>query len=126
MTTASIASAHYQVKLRNGKHEFVSDEPTEMGGGDTGPSPDELLEASLASCTVITLRMYADRKIWKVEEIEVTVSLERPDNKTVFNRTIKITGDIDETQLERLLQIAKACPVSKTLNGEIEIGSHIS
>lgn len=126
MTTASIASTHYRVKLQNGRHEFGADEPMDKGGTDTGPAPDEILEASLASCTAITLRMYADRKEWKVTEIDVTVSLERIDNKTIFTRSIKVEGDIDETQRERLLQIAKVCPVSKTLLGEIEINSHMA
>jgi putative redox protein len=126
MTTASIALTPYNVKLRNGRHEFISDEPISKGGGDTGPEPDEILEAALASCTAITLRMYANRKEWKVAGIEVTVSLERIDNKTIFTRSIKLNGDIDETQRERLLQIAKACPVSKTLLGEIEINSRIA
>ncbi len=126
MTTASIASTHYSVKLQNGRHEFAADEPMDKGGTDTGPAPDEILEASLASCTAITLRMYADRKEWKVTAIEVTVSLERVDAKTIFTRSIKLEGNIDETQRERLLQIAKACPVSKTLLGEIEINSRIA
>ena len=126
MTTASITSSHYRVKLQDGRHEFAADEPMDKGGTDTGPAPDELLEASLASCTAITLRMYADRKEWKVTEIDVTVSLERIDNKTIFTRSIKVEGDIDETQRERLLQIAKVCPVSKTMLGEIEINSHMA
>lgn len=126
MTTASIASTHYRVKLQNGRHEFSVDEPKDMGGEDTGPAPDELLEASLASCTAITLRMYADRKKWPVAEIMVTVILERKDNKTIFSRKIVINGTVDEGQRQRLLEIAKACPVSKTLLGEIEINSHIS
>ena len=126
MTTASIASTQYSVKLQDGRHEFAADEPSGKGGGDTGPAPDEILEASLASCTAITLRMYADRKEWKLTSIEVTVSLERIDNKTIFTRSIKLEGAVDETQRERLLQIAKACPVSKTLLGEIAINSHIA
>ncbi len=126
MTTASIASTHYRVKLQNGRHEFSADEPKDIGGEDTGPAPDELLEASLASCTAITLRMYADRKKWPVAEIMVTVILERKDNKTIFSRKIVINGTVDEGQRQRLLEIAKACPVSKTLLGEIEINSHIS
>lgn len=125
MTTASIASTHYSVKLQNGRHEFSADEPKDLGGGDTGPAPDELFEASLASCTAITLRMYADRKKWPVAEIEVTVSVERIENKTVFTRSIQLNGGIDETQRQRLLEIAKACPVSKSLLGEIEINSEI-
>ena len=126
MTTASIASTHYRVKLQNGRHEFLADEPKDIGGEDTGPAPDELLEASLASCTAITLRMYADRKKWPVAEIMVTVILERKDNKTIFSREIVLNGTVDEEQRQRLLEIAKACPVSKTLLGEIEINSHIS
>ena len=126
MTTASIASNHYSVKLQNGRHEFLADEPKDIGGEDTGPAPDELLEASLASCTAITLRMYADRKNWPVAEIMVTVILERKDNKTIFSREIVLNGTVDEGQRQRLLEIAKACPVSKTLLGEIEINSHIS
>ena len=125
MTTASIASTHYSVKLQDGRHEFSADEPKDLGGGDTGPAPDELLEASLASCTAITLRMYADRKNWPVAEIDVTVSVERVGTKTIFTRSIQINGGIDETQRQRLLEIAKACPVSKSLLGEVEINSEI-
>lgn len=126
MTTASISSTQYSVKLQNGRHEFSADEPKEAWGADTAPSPDELLEASLASCTAITLRMYANRKQWPVAGIQVTVSLARANDKTVFKRSISINGDINEEQRERLLEIAKACPVSKTLQGEIEISSSIS
>lgn len=126
MTKASIAAKHYQVQITDGTHAFLSDEPIAMGGEDTGPAPDSILEASLASCTAITLRMYADRKNWKVTDITVSVSLERADNKTIFTREIAISGEIDETQQERMLQIAKACPVSKSLLGEIEINSHIA
>ncbi len=126
MTTATIASEKYHVRLQNGRHEFLSDEPADLGGADTGPAPDELLEASLASCTAITLRMYADRKNWKVAAIEVTVTLERTEGKTIFTRKISINGEVDEEQRARLLQMAKACPVSKSLLAEIEINSEIS
>ncbi len=126
MTTASIASTHYRVTLQNGRHEFLSDEPVDIGGEDAGPAPDELLEAALASCTVITLRMYADRKNWPVTEIDVTISLERTLAKTIFTRNITIRGSVDEVQKQRLLEIAKSCPVSKTLLGEVEINSHIA
>ena len=125
MTKASIASTNYQVQLESGRHKFSADEPKELGGADTAPAPDELLEASLASCTAITLRMYADRKGWMIPTIEVSVSLERVEGKTIFSRQITILGEIAEEQRQRLLQIAKACPVSKTLLGEIEINSNI-
>jgi putative redox protein len=125
MTTASIASTAYRAEIRNGRHELTADEPLNLGGGDTGPTPDELLEAALASCTAITLRMYANRKEWPVTGINVAVTLERKDGKTLFTRNIQIEGAIAQDQKERLLQIAKACPVSKTLSGPIEISTQI-
>ncbi|MFP5040588.1 OsmC family protein [Parasediminibacterium sp. JCM 36343] len=125
MTTAHITTAHYQVTLTSNSHQFIADEPLTVGGKDTGPAPDNILEAALASCTAITLRMYADRKQWPVESIDVAVQVQRIDNKTVFTRNITLHGQIDEEQKERLLQIAKACPVSKSLMGEIEINSLI-
>ena len=125
MTRASIASTNYQVQLENGRHKFSADEPKDLGGADTAPAPDELLEAALASCTAITLRMYAERKAWMILSIEVSVSFKRIEGKTFFTRQITIHGEVAEEQKQRLLQIAKACPVSKTLLGEIEINSNI-
>ncbi|HCL06704.1 MAG TPA: hypothetical protein DHW64_12415 [Chitinophagaceae bacterium] len=126
MTKASIATTKYRVQLDNGRHLFGADEPEEKGGQDTAPAPDELLEASLASCTAITLRMYADRKQWNLEQVEVEVNLERVEGKTVFTRNIILKGNLEEEQKERLLQIAKLCPVSKTLSGTIEIKTSIN
>ena len=126
MTTATIASTNYTVTLQNGRHEFLSDEPVEKGGADAGPAPDELLEAALASCTAVTLRMYAERKKWPVAEIEVTVTLERIEKKTVFTKSIRVNAEIDDTQKQRLLEIAELCPVSRTLRGEVEIKGNIS
>jgi putative redox protein len=126
MTTATIASTNYTVTLQNGRHEFLSDEPVEKGGADAGPAPDELLEAALASCTAVTLRMYAERKKWLVAEIEVTVNLERIEKKTIFTKSIKVNGEIDDTQRQRLLEIAELCPVSRTLRGEVAINGTIS
>ena len=125
MTKASIATTKYQVRLENGRHVFSADEPAEQGGLDSAPTPDELLEAALASCTAITLRMYADRKQWPVESIDVDVALERTEGKTVFSRNIHLKGNLDQEQKDRLLQIAKLCPVSKTLTGSIEVNSSI-
>ena len=120
MTTASIALQHYRVNLQSGRHTFFADEPKTVGGTDTAPTPDELLEASLASCTAITLRMYVDRKQWNVETIDVSVHLSRENGKTVFIKNIGVRGNLSNEQKERLLEMAKACPVSKTLLGEIE------
>ena len=126
MTKANITTTKYQVRLENGRHVFGADEPAAQGGTDLAPAPDELLEAALASCTAITLRMYADRKQWPIEAIDVTVGLERIDGKTVFSRNIQLKGNLDQEQKDRLLQIAKLCPVSKTLSGSIEVNSSIN
>ena len=126
MTKASMTTAKYRVQLDNGRHLFTADEPLEQGGQDTAPAPDELLEAALASCTAITLRMYADRKQWNLEQIAVDVQLERTDGKTFFTRNIRLAGSLDSEQKERLLQIAKLCPVSKTLSGSIEINTSLN
>nr|WP_294988814.1 OsmC family protein [uncultured Sediminibacterium sp.] len=126
MTKASIATTKYRVQLDNGRHLFAADEPEEKGGQDTAPTPDELLEASLASCTAVTLRMYGDRKQWQLEGVEVDVKLERTEGKTVFTRNITLKGNLDTEQKERLLQIAKLCPVSKTLSGSIEMHTSIT
>lgn len=125
MTTAHIQQMHYRLSLDNGRHEFFADEPLDVGGTDSAPSPDELLEAALASCTAITLRMYADRKQWPLQQIDVAVKVERVDGKTIITRNISFEGQIGEAEKERLLQIAKACPVSKTLSGTIELNSSI-
>lgn len=126
MTKASIATTKYRVQLDNGRHLFSADEPDDKGGQDTAPTPDELLEASLASCTAITLRMYAERKQWSIEKIAVEVKLERIETRTVFTRQIYLSGQLDIEQRERLLQIAKLCPVSKTLAGSIEINTSVN
>ena len=125
MTTASIALQHYRVSLNNGRQQFFADEPKTVGGTDTAPAPAELLEAALASCTAITLRMYADRKQWNVETIDVSVHLSRENGKTIFIKNIGVRGNLTETEKQRLLEIAKNCPVSKTLLGEVEINESI-
>jgi putative redox protein len=124
MTKASIQTNHYRVALQSRQHQYFADEPKDVDGTDTAASPDELLEAALASCTIITLRMYADRKQWPVTNIQATVQAERKEI-TTFTRSITIEGNITDEQKERLLQVAKACPVSKTLSAASLIHSTI-
>lgn len=121
MTLAKVALAKYRTELNNGRHQFFADEPVETGGADTAPAPDELLEAALASCSAITMKMYAERKGWALKTAEVSVTLEKANGKTTLNRNIVLDGDLTDEQKERLVQIAKHCPVSKTLSGTIEM-----
>jgi len=112
-------------------HHFHADEPTSAGGTDLGAAPHELVLAGLGACTSMTLRMYAQRKEWVVEEIDVKLSLEKIDaaecaecqskegKVTVIRRAIRIVSGLDEEQIARLLEIADKCPVHRTLTGEV-------
>lgn len=121
MAIATIGKEHFRTEIISGAKQIVADEPEELGGTNEGPAPGEFLLISLASCTAITIRMYADRKKWPVEKITVEVDFEKIDNKTVFKRELQLEGEITEEQRTRLLQIANACPVHKTLTNPIEI-----
>jgi putative redox protein len=112
----------YATQLVVGHHHTVADEPVDLGGGDTGPAPDEILLSALGACTAITLRMYAERKQWPLEGVEVKLGYaERGKDKTVITRQVELRGKLDAGQRERLLQIANACPVHKILTGSVEI-----
>ena len=104
-------------------HSLTVDEPEEDGGTDTGPSPTRLLTASLASCTSMTIVMYADRKGWDVGEIEVIAEFERPPvgETARFDVTVRIPSSLSTEQVERIMVIAGKCPVHRTLVGEVVV-----
>lgn len=103
------------------EHELTADEPKETGGDDEGPSPQELLAASLASCTAITMEMYARRKGWDVGDMTVEVDYEpaQRGSPTRFEMVVKMPKELPEEQRQRLMQIAAKCPVHRTLEGEV-------
>ena len=103
------------------EHETVADEPKDQGGDDTGPNPQELLAASLASCTAITMEMYAERKGWDIGEVVVDVDYEpaQRGSPTKFEMVVKLPKELPEEQREKLMQIAAKCPVHRTLEGEV-------
>ena len=123
---ASIDNLPYTVTLKGGEHQWLADEPTGLGGADAGPTPTQLLLSSLGACTAITLKMYAGRKEWPLEKVDIELTL-NPDGKpasgTDIQRTLHLHGALDDSQKERLLQIANACPVHKLLAGEVRIHS---
>ena len=102
------------------QHALVADEPKDLGGTDLGPKPTELLAAALASCTAITIELYAERKGWEIGRIETAVSLgEAADGKSPrFEVAIAIPGQLDTDQLERIETIAGKCPVAKLLKAD--------
>lgn len=116
----------YTCDIKAGKHEMVADEPVPLGGDDLGAAPYQYLKAALGSCTAMTLRMYAERKKWPLENVIVTLSHSRDANKqSVFSRDIRIIGALDAEQRERLLDIADRCPVHKTLSNGATILSKL-
>ena len=112
-------------------HRVMIDEPLELGGNNTGPTPNDYLATALASCTSITLRMYANRKEWPVNSITVKVRSEQNKSAdggrhTRYFRTINLEGDVSPEQQKRLLGIANRCPVHQTLEGQIEVETELS
>ena len=107
------------VKIRS--HDLAIDEPESSGGTDAGPSPQELLAASLASCTAVTMEMYAHRKGWNIGDVEVACDYTPADRGCVtrFRLTLRFPDDVPEDQVERLRVIAAKCPVHRTLDGEV-------
>jgi putative redox protein len=118
-------SGHFQQALDVGSDHFVSDIEQEKGGNSTGPSPHEYLAAALAACTGMTLKMYAGRKSWDLQDAVVKVDIERIDEVEIFKRSIELLGNLDIEQRERLLEIANKCPVHKALAGKIEINTNL-
>lgn len=116
---------HYKTIISNGRHTWIGDEPLDVGGLDTGPSPYELLLSALATCIGATVRMYADRKAWPLEKINISLSIEidkeEQNQHTKIIKSIQFEGDLDEKQKERLYNISDKCPVSKMLTQRISI-----
>jgi putative redox protein len=103
----------WQVDVRSGAHHLATDEPAALGGGDTGPTPLTLVICGLAACTATTLRMYAVRKQWPLEGIEVDARYNSSEDAPAsIDRTIIVTGDFSAEQLARLADIAERTPVT--------------
>jgi len=127
----------YRTEIVTGRHALVADEPEDVGGDDAGPTPYDYLLAALGSCTGMTLRMYADRKDWPLEEAVVRLSHEKVHAEDCehcetkegkvdrIKRHIHIRGDLEPPQRERLLEIANKCPVHRTLHSEIDVETEL-
>lgn len=131
--TARVSERGFRTELRARSHTLLADEPVALGGSDFGPTPYELLLMSLGGCTAMTLRMYADRKGWPLEEVVVSLrtsrsheaDCERCDTERVgithLERRVELVGPLTEAQRARLLEIGDRCPVKQTLERGIHV-----
>ena len=122
---------NFTTQLQTKKHSFIGDEPKSVGGDDFGPSPYEYLNAAIATCTAMTLKLYAERKKWDLKEVFVYIShekkhsdelmrdVEKPGYLDHISKRLKFIGNLDDKQKNRLKEIASKCPVHKTVAGEV-------
>jgi putative redox protein len=124
-TARRLEGFRHDVKVR--RHTLTTDEPRDGGGEDEGPSPQELLAASLASCTAITMEMYAKRKGWNIDGLAVDVEY-RPAERgcpTSFRLIYRMPAHLSDDQVEKLQVIAAKCPVHRTLEGEVAFDERV-
>ncbi|MEH6535062.1 MAG: bifunctional alpha/beta hydrolase/OsmC family protein [Psychroserpens sp.] len=128
---------NFTTTIQTAKHNFIADEPESIGGDDFGPSPYDFISAGLAACTVMTLKLYAERKQWDLQEVyahityskkhsdDLMLDIEKPTRIDHLSKKLTFIGDLDESQKQRLKEIASKCPVHKTLLSEIIIDTEI-
>ena len=114
---ASIGSTNYVVAIAAGHHQLIADEPPRLGGKDAGPAPYELLCSALCACTAITLRMYAERKQWRLSAVHVDVHFK----EGAITRVLNFEGELDQEQRARLADVAERTPVTLTLKQGLSI-----
>ncbi|REE27631.1 bifunctional alpha/beta hydrolase/OsmC family protein [Winogradskyella pacifica] len=127
----NIIENNFTTEIQTKNHAFIADEPASVGGSDFGPSPYEYLNAALAACTVMTLKMYAERKKWDLREVFVYISHSRKHSDDMKDKTdkpkyldhiskkLKFVGDLTTEQKDRLKSISSRCPVHKTIASEV-------
>jgi putative redox protein len=118
---ATIGTTNYAVSITAGHHRLSADEAPALGGKDTAPGPFELLCSALGACTAITLRMYAERKAWPLQSVQVDVRFSGTGKEGAIARVLKFVGDLSEEQRARLADIAERTPVTLTLKNGVAI-----
>ncbi|MCV7217159.1 OsmC family protein [Mycobacterium crocinum] len=137
VTVTETGTGTYTQRITAGPHQLFADEPLPIGD-DEGPTPYDLLLAGLGACTSMTVRMYANKKGWPLERVEVSLRHKRIHAEDCaecetkkgwishIDRTITLVGDLDDGQRERLLAIAERCPVHQTLTSEVDIATSLA
>ena len=133
--TTHVGPRGYRADISARQHSLVADEPLTVGGTDSGPTPYELLLGALGACTAMTLRMYADRKKWPLEDVRVHLRSSRSHGRDCENcekeevgihrieRRLELSGSLTDEQRQRLNEIADRCPVKQTMQREIRVES---
>ena len=137
MKITAMSSTNVQVRIKTGRHEIIADEPLDVGD-DAGPDPYGLLLSSLAACTIMTVQMFARRKNWPLEDVELSLSTHKVHAKDcedcesdpnarvdIIDRQISFIGDLTPEQIDRLTDIASKCPVHRTLTSETIIRTEV-
>lgn len=125
--TARRTDITYRHSVQVRDHQILVDESVDAGGNDAGPDPQELLAASLASCTAITMEMYANRKGWEIGPVEIDVEYSPAERgaPTKFDMVLRLPDGLSDEQVERLKVIAAKCPVHRTLDGEVMFNERV-
>lgn len=121
----TLDSENYLVEIKTINHTLLVDEPESVGGGDLHPNPPQYLLSALASCTAITIKMYANNKGWNVGNIDVDVKMKvgQSEGKSIkkITKAVNFENSLDKYQVARLLQIGSKCPISKLLEEPVEM-----
>ena len=138
MAITARSKENFQVEIDAGNHVLMADEPISVGGDDTGPNPYDLLLSSLAACKIITVQMYARRKGWDLNGVEINMSTKKihardcedcetdPNARVdIIETEIKFLGELDENMISRLKNISEKCPVHRTLVSETKIRTKV-
>lgn len=122
---AGIGTTPYAVSIEAGRHRLTADEPVKMGGQDAGPPPFDLLLSALGACTAATLKMYAERKGWPLEALDVSLAFIRGEQGDRIERQLDPRGPLDEAQRQRLADIAERTPVTLVIKSGVVIDTHL-
>lgn len=127
MTSVRVSSngSRYGQNIEIRQFPLLADEPPDMGGDDTGPTPFEYILTGLGSCKAITLQMYAERKGWALESVTVELRYEKQANGHCIYAELTVSGDLDERQRERLREISDRCPVQRLLTEPVQIETQL-